>query len=285
VAQAADPVGRGRFRVDVSASYSNIFEASESDDHFQYFDLERLTNMVTLRVGVMEDVELGGRFGVQTNWGGFLDGFILGFHEFFGFPSGQRPDVANGHFAVVLARKGMEPISVPPGKLQEDLQLFAGWRAVGDADSRLAVSLRGSVKLPTGSTRVGTGNRDVAAEVVGRWSGERTHLHGALGMVTLTPSPSMEAFTADRAATYLIALERRVTPRVSWVAQVLGASRYVGGFGVEALDRVPLNLVLGASGVVGGGWLWQASLAEDVVGGGPSVDFTFDLQLGRVWGS
>jgi hypothetical protein len=66
------------------------------------------------------------------------------------------------------------------------------------------------------------------------------------------------------------------------VAQFLGGSRYASGFGFAELDHMPFNLALGARGRLAA-WTWQVSFTEDVPPNSPSVDFTLDLSLARVW--
>jgi len=60
--EIADPVGDGVVRMDLWMGYSNVFERDSSDVHDVYLDLERYITTVTLRYGVSDAVEVGGRF-------------------------------------------------------------------------------------------------------------------------------------------------------------------------------------------------------------------------------
>jgi hypothetical protein len=278
---AADPLPQGRLEIRTSGSYSNIFETSTSPGHLQYFDLERLTSTLTLEYGLAPGFELGLHLASQTNWGGFLDGFIREYHGFLGLKNGNRDRVENGLFGLVLEHDGERKLDVPSGTRLEDLVVSATWAIFGEAGGAERVSIRSTTKLPTGSSALGTGRWNAGLELVGRRSWQRAHLHGSIGVVTLNGPESLETFTNYGAVTWSLAGEYRLFSRISALAQLLGTSPYVDGFGDTELDSVPLNLVLGAAGEFGRGWLWEASFAEDLVANGPSVDFTVDLQVGR----
>jgi hypothetical protein len=285
VTESADLVQQGRWEAHLSTSYSNIFETSDSPRHAQYFDLERLVTLVTLRYGVAPEVEVGMMVGVRTDWGGFLDGFIRGWHDAFGFPQGNRNDAPDGVHGLTLVEGGARRIDLEAGSAWEDVRAFVGWSLAGTRDDRRALTLRAAVKLPVGGLDRGTSGRlGGSLELAGRVSGHRTHLHGSLGAVHLRPPHRLEAFTRDWAVTASLGVEYAVSSAVAFAGQLVGASPYVGGFGAANLDRIPLNLVLGLTGRAARGWGWQASFAEDLVASGPSVDFTLDLQISRRWG-
>lgn len=280
---SADPVADGRLEVRSAWSYSNILEVSNSPTHIQYFDLERLTTTVSAAYGVTPSLDVGLRVASQANGGGFLDGFIRGWHDFFGFSNGARDRIEDGLYGVFLQKDGEERLDIPSGTRLEDLRLFATWAALGETGGPGRLSLRGTLKVPTGSSAVSTGRVDAGLELLARRSWGKAHLHGSLGVVTLNAPDELEPFTSDHALTWSLAVEYRLFSKVSALAQLLGTSRYVGGFGDSELDQVPVNLVLGAAGEVGDDWFWEASFAEDPVPNGPSVDFTVDLQIARAF--
>ena len=285
VAESADLVGPGRWEAHLSTSYSNIFELSDSPRHAQYFDLERLAILLTLRYGLAPKVEVGMSVGMRTDWGGFLDRFIRGWHDAFGFPQGNRDDAPDGAHGLILVEGGARRVDLEAGTAWEDVRAFAGWSLAGSRDARRALTLRGALKLPVGGVDRGTSGRmGGSLELAGRVSGRRTHLHGSLGAVHLRPPDRLEPFTRDWALTASLGVEHALSPAVAFAGQLVGGSAYVGGFGAADLDRIPLNLVVGLTGRVARGWGWQASFAEDLVARGPSVDFTLDLQISRRWG-
>lgn len=281
--ESADVVADGRFRVDLSVSYSNIFERSESDLHEQLFDLEQMANAVTVRYGVAPGFEVGGRAGLQTGWGGFLDGFVSGFHRMFGFPNGGREKEPTGQHRLYLDRE--DPtirLDLAPRTFGlEDLRLFAKWRFLGSTTEPLALSVRGTLRRASG--RLEPGRLEGALALLGRVTGEDVTLHFGAGATTLD-SPAVIEPIASTAAAYLsVGVEGRIRPGFSMVGQMTGSSAYVSGFEDGELDRFPSTLVLGFTGRTEGDWEWQVSFAEDLPPDSPSVDFTVDLQLGRTF--
>lgn len=280
-AETADVVETGRYRIDVSSSYSNIFELSSSGLHDQIFDLEQMTTGVTLRYGVSPGLEVGTRLGFQTTWGGFLDPVINGFHEAFGLPNGGRERVGDNEYRVLLdglaprVRFRLSSRTFGP----EDARLFAKWRILGSREESNAVSVRGTFRLATGPVDAGRANGALA--VLGRYSADRVHVHAALGGTTLNAPEELSPIVSGAAAFFTVGLEGNLTRRLSLIGQYTGASRYVGGFEDGELDHMAAALAFGFRGVAGSDWTWEFSFAEDVPPDSPTVDFTVDLEVSR----
>ena len=281
--EGADVVEPGRLRIDAAASYSNIFERSRSEGHDQLFDMERLTNALTLRYGVGSSFEVGARIDLQTGWGGFLDGFISGFHGTFGFPNGGRelePEdqyrlYLNGEDPPVLFDLDRRTFAL------EDVRLFGKWRFLGSPEERTSLALRGTLRRSSGP--LDPGRVDGAATFLGRVSGEDLTFHFGIGATTLDAPAVLEPVTASAAAYASAAVEAGLHPSVAFVVQGTAGTPYVSGFDDGELDRFPSTLVLGFAGRSGDEWSWQVSFAEDFPPDSPSVDFTVDLQLGRTF--
>ncbi len=281
--EPADLLGRGRVEAEVVTSYASIYERSEGPRHVELFDFERMTNRVDVRYGVSRRFEVGAAVSLQSNWPGFLDAVIQDYHHALHLPNGDREKVPNGQYAGYLDdAQGAARVSIPRGALRaEDLQLFGKVALVGDG--RSAVSLRAAAKLPTGDRATHTGRSDVALEVLGRRSWERLVGEAMVGVGTLRAPPALAPFTSRGAAYLRAGVEGRIHPSLSVLAQFATGSRYLGGFGVPELDRVPTVLSLGAAGFAGSGWRWEASFSEDVPPDGPSVDFSVDVAVSRRW--
>jgi len=276
----------GAWKVRIASAYSNIFEYNFSDAFEQRFDLERSSTVVSLARGIGAGLEVGASIGVQHNWGGFLDPAIQGIHDLFGLPNADREKVDNGQFGVYLGtRIGPRQVYVDlaPGTAVEAPRVWAAWRIAGDPDSAADLTLRGTVKLPLGDIGASSRGTDFAGEVAARRSWGATHLHVSLGVLRFNPPALLAQIMKDGGWFGSVAVERRVTPGFSLVGQFFGGSRYASGFGIRELDNLPLNLAIGARGRAGRNWTWQVSFTEDVPPNSPSVDFTLDLTLARVW--
>ncbi len=284
--ESADPVAEGTFRIEFSTSYSNVFEASERRAHAHLFDLEQMTNSLTLRYGLGASFEVGGRVGLYTGWEGFLDPVITGFHDLFGLPNSGRENQPEDQYQLVLEHEDLRGGSVALDSRRrtfsvEDIRLRAKWRFFGEHEDPLVVSLGGALRRAGGP--LDAGRMDGAVSLYGRLSAEPLRFHGSAGLTLANPPLELTPITAERAAFFSTAIEYAVRPRLSVIGQVSGSTSYFRRFEGGELDGIPLNLTVGAAGRSASGWGWQVSFSEDLLPTGPAVDFTLDVQLSRTF--
>lgn len=284
--EPVDPVREGTIRVDFSTSYSNVFEASERRRHAHLFDLEQMTNSLTLRWGLGASLELGARVGLYTGWEGFMDPVISGFHNFLGLPNGGREKQPEGQYRLDLEHVELEEGSVDLDSDRrtfslEDVRFHAKWRFLGGNGGRVAMSLRGALRRAGGP--LDEGRIDGAVSLHARLSTEFFQFHGSTGLTVANPPSELDSITADQALLFLGAIEYPLRPGLSLIGQLNGSTSYFKRFDGGELDGIPLNLSFGVGGLTGGGWGWQVSLTEDLLPTGPSVDFTLDFELSRTF--
>ena len=95
---SAQILKKGRFEFATTHSYSNVYERVIFPDVNINLDLEIYRLGLEGSVGVGRGWEVGFELPFLKFYGGFLDGFVGGFHNFFGFPGGGRHLAANGSF-------------------------------------------------------------------------------------------------------------------------------------------------------------------------------------------
>ncbi len=282
----ADPVREGTLRVDFSTSYSNVFEASERRRHAYLFDLEQMTNSLSLRWGLGTSLELGARVGLYTGWEGFMDPMISGFHDFLGLPNGGRESQPENQYRLDLEHVDLEGGSVDLDSDRrifslEDVRFHAKWRFLGGNEDRVGVSLRGALRRAGGP--LDEGRLDGAVSVHGRLSTESLDFHGSTGLTVANSPSELNSITNDQALFFSGTIEHGLRPGLSLMGQLGGSTSYFKRFDGGELGGIPLNLTFGASGSTGGGWGWQVSLTEDLLATGPSVDFTLDFGLSHTF--
>jgi hypothetical protein len=283
--EAAAPVPEGTVRTDLWVGYSNIFEQDSTADHVLYLDMERMITALTLRYGLAEGLEVGARATLETEWGGFLDGFMVSFHEALGLGVRNRPDYPDGAYGEFLRDgDGRTLVDVPRRELAVgDVRLFAKWRMAGGADGGGMLAARAVVRLPTAQPRVGSERADVALMVLGNVGWHGFWLHGMAGGSTVRRGPDMLDVLRSHEWFAMAGLERPLREGLSAVVELTGSTQLLRDFGDRDVDGAPTNIVFGLVGVTRGGWRWEAGMQEDLPPNGPSVDFTIQLALGRAW--
>jgi hypothetical protein len=206
-----------------------------------------------------------------------------------GLPNGGREQRPEGEYRLFLARNGQvsdEEVRVDVGRKVwfEDLRVFGKWRFHGDDTAPFAASLNGVLRGAAGP--LDAGRLGASAALLGRWSPGPVHVHASAGVALLTPPDDVSPVTRDVSQFFTVTAERELWwEGTAFLAQLGGSSAYVRSVSGGDLRGVPLNLVFGFAGLRDSGWGWQLSFAEDILADGPSVDFTVDLEISRLFGA
>jgi hypothetical protein len=283
--EVAHLIGSGRFQAGLWMGYSNIFEQDSAASHELLLDLERLITAVTLRYGVAEQLELGGRLTFETTGGGILDGFISGWHRRFGLKNGNRDRYPSDAYAQRLRDgSGDLRLDVPRRAMAlEDVRLFAKWGLLGGSGEKSALSLRAVTRIPTQQNLAGSERTDVSVMALGRLSGSRWHTHLMVGAATVRAASEMDGVLRSSAWFFSAAAERRLASWISALIQYDAATPRIQGIDDPEVDGWPMNLVFGVAGRLGDSWQWDMSFQEDLPSGSPAVDFTLGIALRRTW--
>jgi hypothetical protein len=146
------------------------------------------------RYGITRGFELGLTVPYIILGGGFLDGFIEGYHSFFGFPQGGRDQAPRNRLLYTYQRDGQQRLQIDSSSAGlGDISLTGGWQLYrGENKPQRAVALRASLKLPTGDSDQlhGSGSTDFSLWVTASndWKLGVGHftLFGAAGIMAMT---------------------------------------------------------------------------------------------------
>ncbi|MDX1566594.1 MAG: DUF3187 family protein, partial [Longimicrobiales bacterium] len=276
--EPVDVVEKGALDVELITAYSNVFEKSSSSQHVHLFDLEQMTNTLGARYGVGASWETGVELTFHTGWGGFLDGFVSGFHNAFGFPNGGRETEPAGQHEVRLT--GMDPeVDLSLSRRTLDLEgaaVFAKWQPFGGDRGPYGLSIRGTLRTSAGPLE--SGRVDAALSLLGRMSGrgefEGTHFYGSATFLRLDPVSSLEPIFRESAMAFTLAFERGLTSGVAGIVQLSAGTPYVDAWGESRLSRFPSTLTFGIADRGEGEWGWRFGFTEDFPPESPTVDFT-----------
>ena len=283
--EAAAPVAMGTLRTELWVGYSNLFEQDSTADHVLFLDMERMITAVTIRYGLTESVEVGGRVSLHTAWGGVLDGFMVGFHRSLGLGVRRRPFYPDGGYASYLRDgDGRTLVDVPERRLSlDDVRLFAKWGMLAGPHGAGNLSVRAVAHIPTSQPTVGSERADVGLMLLGNVAWRGVHLHAMAGGSSVRRGADMLDVLRGRQWFGMVGVERPLRERLSGVVEWTGSTSLLRDFHDYDVDGAPTNVVFGLVGVTGGGWRWEAAMQEDMPPRGPSLDFTLQFALARNW--
>lgn len=270
------PPGAAALRFD--AAYTSLFLSGQQGSRRWLMDGEYLRVGASARVGLGRDLQFGVELPFAHTSGGFLDDFVIRYHDGFGFPDQGRKAAPRDAFQVA-ATNGSAPVWTVQRDSAEllDVPLQLQWTAVPPRPGQLGVALLGALELPTGDARrgYGSGGVDAALAVAFELPAERFAFYGQLQhafAATPTATRASGLAFADVTAASL-GLETLLLPELSLLVQVAGETSTLRDFGLAETAREQLLLW------VGGRWrstpriAFELGFGEDLIGL-VSPDFT-----------
>ena len=182
-AEGARIAAPGRFE----SRLANHADATERDGEAVVLDGESWYVDTRFRYGLTERWEIGIDLPYVAHGRGHLDNVIEGWHDLFGLDNGNREGPSN-HLRLYYRDGSTTAIDLRERSSGlGDVRLTAAFRLFEAVDGATALTLRGSVELPTGeeSKLRGSGGTDLAlgveAERRGRLGSRELTLQGQLG--------------------------------------------------------------------------------------------------------
>jgi hypothetical protein len=287
--EAPQTLEKGHFQFSIEEVVSNLLNEAQTPGGFNLdLDMEIYRTALNFAYGVYPGLELGIQIPFLSFGGGFLDGFIRDYHNFFGFPSGGRNSVPDNSFTYRVRNGGKTLYSVGPETFGlSDIDIYVKHQLLKEHGKIPALSLRGLVKFPTGDrgSGLGSGSPDFGLNFSLEKSYKRFHAYTNFGFLILGPFDPLEAYQVPISFTFTQAFEVNMTQIASVVAQVQGNTSLFQDTGTQELDGIPLDLVIGfkGTGPRKSQWehfLWEFAFSEDLLARGPSVDFSVRFNLG-----
>jgi hypothetical protein len=159
-------LAKGRTLVLVSADVANNFAADAAPGESILLDGESYRFTLALRYGITDSLEAGIDIPYVGEGGGFLDGFIIGWHNFFGLPQGGREEAVRDRLLYRYDKDGSNRLTVDDSNFDlGDVRFYGALRIYDDREQYpRSVALRACIKAPTGeSDRLhGSGSTDFA---------------------------------------------------------------------------------------------------------------------------
>jgi hypothetical protein len=283
-------LGAGTADLRVDAAYSSLFLAGQRGSRRWRMDGEYLRVGTTARVGLGHDLQFGIEVPFAHTSGGFLDDFVIRYHDWFGFPDQGREAAPRDDFQVA-ATNGTSPVWTLQRDSAEllDVPLQVQWAVLPPEPGRLGVALLAALELPTGDARrgYGSGGVDAAFGIAFELPWERLACYGQIQHAfAATPAAVRAAglsFADVTAAS--VGLETMLLPELSLLVQVAGETSTLRDFDVPETAREQLLLWVGGRWRAAPRIAFELAFGEDLIGLA-SPDFTawagmvFDLGPG-----
>jgi hypothetical protein len=276
------PGGEVQARAD--AAYSNLWLSGGANGRRGRVDGEYLRAAARLRVGLGENLEAGIELPFAHTTGGFLDSFVIDYHDLLGLPDQERDGTPRNQFDIRARSSGQTVWAVE----REDFALLdvpvtLTWQ-VADPREGLGVALRGGVEFPTGNDDRGYGNGEIDASIgalfeyealgVG-WYGHAQHTFAG------TPDQSRSVgFSFSDVTSLGIAAELQLDDGLCGLVQLEWETSTLRDLAISVVDREQLMLWLGARIDLGARWSMEVGFGEDLRG---LVSPDFSAWLGMVW--
>ncbi|HSR11971.1 MAG TPA: DUF3187 family protein [Thermodesulfobacteriota bacterium] len=186
------PKGKGDVRLTVDLANTYIQDSNPKESILLDGESTRIT--VDARYGILTGFEVGIAVPYIIQGGGFLDDFLIDYHNAFGFPQGGREQAPRNRLLYQYQKGRQSLLNVnQSGNGIGDLQLNGGYQLYeSPSKPSRAVALRSSLKLPTGDSDGlrGSGSTDVALWLVAGddygFSRGRIGVFGAAGIMGMT---------------------------------------------------------------------------------------------------
>lgn len=277
--------GRPEFRMTLDYS-SNYVDDAKKGEHIV---LDGETARITMggRYGLTDKVECGVEIPYIIHGGGFLESFIIHYHDIFGFSQGGRDQAPRNHLRYLYTRGGMEKLNVDRSSDGlGDISLTAGLQIYHDKNEYpRAVALRTSLKLPTGDSDQlhGSGSTDMAVWITasddyklkaGHWT-----LFGAAGLMGMTDGKVIQE--QQRNLVGFGTVGAGWSP-LSWIAFKFQMNAHTPFYDDSDLKEVNANavqLLIGGTLSLFQQTTLDIGVSEDlIIKTSPDVSFHFDLR-------
>lgn len=276
--EGAASLSEGSTRLDIGFDYSNIIIGREAEDEFVYLDLEYLRTVIAIQHGLPATMEVGVSIPLYLYYGGFLDGFVRGFHESLGLPNFLRGQTDNG-----VTRYELVTGASAPFLGDEAITAFGDitlhFKKTVFETHRYAFAARTNLKLPLGEPEQlsGSGATDIGFGLVfdritdrwGLYSNANYHLLG-----------QPETFRVTNFFSLMVGFDYRLRPKLTVNLQFDHAESFVESklpLFNEAAQQIALGLRLRYSER----FVYEWRFVEDL--SNPAPDFTFSFQIGIHW--
>ncbi|MDD2271154.1 MAG: DUF3187 family protein [Desulfuromonadaceae bacterium] len=283
----ADIIPSGKLHIAINQDLTSNYSVSSYRNELVTLDGETYRLAIAARYGFASGWEAGFEVPYIIQGGGFLDSFIIDWHNSFGLPQGGRDRASKNRINYSYSKDSAQKLLVDRSSSGVgDISLTGGVSLYdvlheGEHD-RLA--LKGAIKLPTGdsSNLAGSGGTDLMLQLCGSSTsyGEYGSLgvYGSAGALVMSRGDVLSDQHNVLAGVGTVGLGWGPASWISFKTQLDGHTPMYHGSSLNELGTNTLVLVLGGALRLPGEYLLDIAVAEDVlVSAAPDVSFHLGL--------
>ena len=284
--QSAELASPGQGALEFSLDVTN--HADEGSNSSEDFRIDGESHYLTVsyerRVATWLELGIDVPFVAHTN--GYMDNMIESWHDLWGLSNSKRDGPSN-QLGYRYEREGIERLYFHSSETGlGDIQLRAAIPLREAADGRAAITVRSTLKFPTGDSGklLGSGATDFAT---GLYVADTTTLRnrtlgvgGFAGVLVLGDGDVLPELQRDAVAFAGLSLAWQFSERTALVSHLYGQSSYFDS-DIEELGGESLQLAVGADYRTRSGALLRLAIVEDIAANAtPDFAVHFSVQAG-----
>ena len=288
---SADIAPKGKFSAALTFDLANSYTESTAGKETILLDGESSRWTFSTRYGLTDRIEVGMEIPWVSYSGGFLDSFIIDWHDIFGMPQGGRDTAPKNKLAYSYTKSGSQRLMMDSSDSGlGDIVLTGGMKLY--EEKSLAVhdllALRATLKLPTGDSDALRGNGAFGGTV--SLCGASNHftewgalgLFGSVGGMISAKGDVLKDQQKPVAAFGTLGLGLGPAPWISFKVQIDANTPLYKDSSLAELSEPAVMLVMGGALQLPGGYQLDIGVAEDIsVATAPDV--AFHLGLSKVF--
>ena len=253
--------------VTLHSDIATHFVSQARGDETVFFDGETQRHSMAIRWGISSAWELSAVVPLTKHSGGFTDGYINRWHDFFGMPDGGRNSVPEDQLRYQVDSPELQTSLAASSSGLADVTFEVAY--MGERQRELQIAYAVGYKASTGDKSDWTGSGSSDLYGVARFSGAHRsglplYWHGQLGVTATGDSPLLGPKKEDWILFGGLSAEWHFNERWALIGQIDSHSSLLDS-SLDALGEPAGMLSLGLRRQLGNSWAVDISFAEDIV--------------------
>jgi hypothetical protein len=242
-------------------------------------DMEITELDIRFKKNIQDFIELGVDLPFVSFSSGFMDDFLKGYHDAFGFADYGRSNRPENEFLYEVRKKGVLIIKGRNGRIGIGDIKFTFKKPILKTDP--AISIKGDIELPTGDVKEGYGNGSIDAGIaalIEKKLSEKFKAYGNLGIVFPGDLKGYEKVELREFIYGGTGIEAAFWKNLSLLGQLFVQGSPFPKTGISSVDRIAVLLTLGGKYYSGKNSL-EFSFTEDPnTSGAPDFSLSFSFK-------